>query len=56
MKIPHIFKNNKKILVLKDSYGNAFVPYLASHYEEILIDNGFILSTIGQKNHYQKVN
>jgi len=37
IKIVSSLKNNKKILVLKDSYGNAFVPYLASHYEEIYV-------------------
>ena len=37
IKIVSSIKNNKKILVLKDSYGNAFVPYLASHYEEIYV-------------------
>ncbi len=30
-------KNGRKILVFKDSYGNAFVPFLMSHYEEIHI-------------------
>ncbi len=30
-------KNGKKILVFKDSYGNAFIPYLVNHYEEIHI-------------------
>ncbi len=29
--------NGRKILVFKDSYGNAFVPYLTSHYDEIHI-------------------
>ena len=24
-------------LVLKDSYGNAFIPFLTSHYSEILV-------------------
>jgi len=37
IKIVSSIKNNKKIIVLKDSYGNAFVPYLASHYEEIYV-------------------
>jgi hypothetical protein len=36
-KISTSVKNGKKILVFKDSYGNAFVPYLASHYEEIYV-------------------
>lgn len=30
-------KNGRKILVFKDSYGNAFSPYLASHYQEVFI-------------------
>lgn len=30
-------KNDKKILVIKDSFGNAFIPFLAPHYEEIYI-------------------
>ena len=30
-------KNGKKILVIKDSYGNAFVPFLIPHYEEIYV-------------------
>jgi hypothetical protein len=30
-------KNSKKIAVIKDSYGNAFAPYLATHYEEVFI-------------------
>lgn len=29
--------NGKKIVVVKDSYGNAFVPFLIPHYEEIYI-------------------
>lgn len=27
--------NGKKIAVIKDSYGNAFVPYLTANYEEV---------------------
>ena len=27
--------NDKRILVIKDSYGNAFIPFLLPHYEEI---------------------
>lgn len=30
-------KNGRKIVVIKDSYGNAFAPYLAAHFEEILV-------------------
>jgi hypothetical protein len=30
-------KNGKKILVVKDSFGNAMVPFLLPHYEEIYI-------------------
>ncbi len=35
-------KNGKKILVMKDSYGNTFVPFLLPHYEEIyVVDSRF---------------
>ncbi len=30
-------KNGKKILVIKDSYGNALVPFLVDNYEEIYV-------------------
>lgn len=30
-------KNGKKILVIKDSFGNALVPFLVDHYEEIYV-------------------
>ncbi|MEG2203934.1 MAG: DHHW family protein, partial [Oscillospiraceae bacterium] len=30
-------KNGRKIAVVKESYGNAFVPYLVNHYEQILV-------------------
>jgi hypothetical protein len=34
--------NGKKILVVKDSFGNAFVPFLIPHFEEIyVIDSRF---------------
>lgn len=29
--------NGKKIVVIKDSFGNAFVPFLLPHYEEIYV-------------------
>lgn len=30
-------KNGKKLLVIKDSYANCFVPFLINHYEEIMV-------------------
>lgn len=30
-------KNGRKIMMVKDSYGNAFAPFLAMHYEEIFV-------------------
>lgn len=36
-KISTAQKNGKKIMVIKDSYANAFVPFLLPHYEEIYI-------------------
>ncbi|OWY19105.1 hypothetical protein C7N43_31530 [Sphingobacteriales bacterium UPWRP_1] len=37
MKIVTDVKNGKRILVIKDSYGNAFTPYLTSHFEEVFV-------------------
>lgn len=37
MRIQTDHRNGRKIVVIKDSYGNAFAPYLAAHYEEILV-------------------
>ena len=30
-------KNGKKILVIKESYGNALVPFLCDNYEEVYV-------------------
>ncbi len=30
-------KNGRRVLILKDSFGNAFVPFLINHYEEIYV-------------------
>ncbi len=30
-------KNGKKILVIKESYGNAFVPFICDNYEEVYV-------------------
>lgn len=39
--------NGKKIAVIKDSYGNAFVPYLTANYEEVhVIDFRFFSSDL----------
>lgn len=39
--------NGKKIAVIKDSYGNAFVPYLTANYEEVhVIDFRFFDSDL----------
>jgi len=37
MQIKTNVKNGKKAIVVKNSYGNAFVVYLISHYEEIWV-------------------
>ena len=49
MRISSDNKNGRRIIVVKDSYGNAFAPYLTSHYEDVFIldyryFNGSILS------------
>lgn len=36
-KITTSVKNGRKIIVLKESYGNAFVPFLCNNYEEIYV-------------------
>lgn len=30
-------KNSRRILVIKESYGNAFVPFLVAHFEEVFV-------------------
>jgi len=35
VKIKTNIENNKKILILKDSYAHSFVPFLTEHYSEI---------------------
>jgi len=29
--------NGKKLAIIKDSYGNAFIPFLLPHYQEIFV-------------------
>ena len=37
VKITSSVKNNRKLVVIKDSYAHAFVPFLANHFEEVHI-------------------
>ena len=30
-------KNGKRLLIVKDSFANSFVPFLTSHYEKIVM-------------------
>ncbi|WP_407386168.1 DHHW family protein [Ruminococcus sp.] len=47
-------KNGKKIAVVKESYGNAFVPYLTYNYEEVhVIDSRYF---VGSLKDYMKEN
>lgn len=40
-------KNGLKILILKDSYANAFIPYLIPHFEEIhIIDPRYWIGSV----------
>lgn len=42
-------KNSEKILVVKDSFGNPFVPYLTANYEQVhIIDYRFYDGSISQ--------
>ena len=47
MKVKTDQKNGKKILIIKDSYGNAFSPFLCAHYEEVyIVDYRYLKSNI----------
>ena len=52
-------KNNKKILVIKDSFGNSLVPFLTQNYEEIHIIDlrhfGNRLSNYLEENDFDKI-
>lgn len=37
MHIKSDVKNGQKILIVKDSYGNAFSPFLCAHYEDVFV-------------------
>ncbi|MGI6090325.1 MAG: DHHW family protein [Saccharofermentanales bacterium] len=37
LKIATSHSSGRKILVIKDSFGNAFVPYLVNHYDEVYV-------------------
>jgi len=37
MRVTSDVKNGRRIVVIKDSYGNAFVPYLSAHYQDVFI-------------------
>lgn len=37
MRIKSDVKNGQKILIIKDSYGNAFTPFLCSNFEEVFV-------------------
>jgi len=37
MRISSDVRNGRRIVVIKDSYGNAFVPYLAAHYQDVFV-------------------
>ena len=37
IKIKTSIKNGRKLLVIKDSYANSFIPFLTQHYEEIQV-------------------
>ncbi|MDD4769233.1 MAG: DHHW family protein, partial [Eubacteriales bacterium] len=50
--------NGEKVMVIKDSFGNAFVPFLLPHYEEIyIVDPRFYnVSTTGNIVDFVKEN
>ena len=39
--------DNKKILVVKESYGNAFIPYLTNNYKEVhVVDSRYFTGSL----------
>ena len=58
-KITTDVQNNKSVLVIKESYGNAFVPWLCNNYKNVyVIDPRKLtvnLSEFVQKNKIQEV-
>lgn len=60
-KITSTNDNDKKILVIKDSYGNAFTPFLAPHYQETFIvdpryiDDSFDIKSLIIENNITEV-
>ncbi len=50
-KVKTDIKNGKKIMVVKDSFGNMLVPFLVPHYEEIyVVDSRFYSINLTGKN------
>ena len=37
MKIEGSVKNGRNLMVIKDSYANAFIPFLVAHFEKIFV-------------------
>jgi len=47
MHVKSDIKNGQKILIIKDSYGNAFSPFLSAHYEDVyIVDYRYLKSNI----------
>lgn len=42
-------KNGRKIMVVKESFGNAFAPYLIPHYEQVFIVDARYFQINGEK-------
>ncbi|MBS3913003.1 MAG: hypothetical protein KG003_00740 [Bacteroidetes bacterium] len=59
MKIESENKNGRRILVLKESFGNAFVPFMAPHFENVYVADiryfKFALLDFIQKNKINEV-
>ena len=59
MNIKTNVRNDKKILVIKDSYANSFVPFLTQNYSEIsVIDLRYVKNSIkdfANPNDYDQV-
>lgn len=58
-KIKSITKNNDNLLIIKDSYGNSFIPYIAPYFKATtVIDPRYFygdISNVIKNNHIDKV-
>ena len=48
--VSDVVKNGRKLIITKDSYGNALVPFLTDHFEEIFVIDQRYFNTSGKSS------